>query len=70
MPDFLIDDERRWNYVLLHGDDAFESGWSTSWITKEQAADMLRLLRSHYKSTVGLELFRELEKKTDERKHV
>ena len=27
MPDFVLDDERRWHYVLLHGADEFESGW-------------------------------------------
>ena len=69
MPDFLIDDERRWTYVLLHGDDELESGWSLSRITPEQAADMLRLLQSHYESRVGLELFRALEKRIDERQH-
>ena len=67
MPDFLIDDERRWNYVLLHGDDELESGWSPSQITREQAADLLRLLQSHHESRVGLDLFRALEKKIDER---
>jgi len=67
MPDFLIDDERRWNYVLLHGDDELESGWSPSQITREQAADLLRLLQSHHESRVGMDLFRALEKKIDER---
>jgi hypothetical protein len=61
MPDFVLDDERRWHYVLLHGADEFESGWKPSWITPEQAARMLELLRSHYLNSVGLELLRELE---------
>jgi hypothetical protein len=69
MPDFLIDDERRWNYVLLHGDDELESGWSPLWITKEQAADMLRLLQAHFANRVGLDLFVSLEKRIDERQH-
>ncbi len=63
VPDFLIDDERRWTYIILHGDDELESGWSPSWITREQAVSLLRLLESHYESKVGLELFRILEKK-------
>ena len=25
-PDFIIDNKRRWTYVLLHGDDELESG--------------------------------------------
>ena len=63
MPDFLLDDERRWNYVLLHGADEFESGWEPSWITVEQAAAVLELLRPHYPKPIGLELLRELEKR-------
>jgi hypothetical protein len=69
LPDFLVDDERRWTYVLLHGDD-LESGWSPSWITKDQAADLLRLLHSHYENRVGLELFTTLEKRIDDKLHV
>jgi len=69
MPDFLVDDDRRWNYVLLHGDDELESGWSPSWITSDQAADMIRLLQAHYVSRVGLDLFVSLEKRIDEKPH-
>jgi hypothetical protein len=69
LPDFLIDDERRWAYVLLHGDD-LDSGWSPAWITKEQAADFLRLLSSHYENRVGLDLFTTLEKRIDDKLHV
>ena len=64
LPDFVIDDEKRWNYMLLHGDD-FASGWSPAWITKEQAAELLRLLGSHYENRIGLDLFATLEKKID-----
>src|SRR5215471_9155104 len=56
MPDFVLDDERRWHYVLLHGRDDFESRWDPSWITPEQAASMLELLRSQYTNPVGLDL--------------
>ena len=65
MPDFVLDDERRWNYVLLHGADEFERGWDPSWITPEQAAGMLELLRSRYENPIGLELLRELEKRAN-----
>jgi hypothetical protein len=60
---------RRWNYTLLHGDDELESGWNPSQITPEQAAGMLRLLQSHHENRVGLELFRALDKRIDERQH-
>ena len=66
LPDFLIDDERRWTYVLLHGND-LESGWSPSWITKEQATDLLHLLCSHYEKWVGFNLFVTLEKRIDDK---
>jgi hypothetical protein len=69
MPDFLIDDERRWNYVLLHGDDELVSGWNPSWITSGQAEDMIRLLQAHYTTRVGLDLFFELQKRIDEKPH-
>jgi hypothetical protein len=65
MPDFLVDDERRWNYVLLHGCDDFESGWNPSRLTKEQATNLLAMLRQHYTNPAGLELLRELEKRTN-----
>jgi hypothetical protein len=63
LPDFLIDDERRWTYVLLHGDDELESGWTPAGITKLQAAELLRMLQEQYQNTVGLELFTVLEKR-------
>jgi hypothetical protein len=64
LPDFVVDDERRWIYVLLHGDD-LESGWSPEWITKEQAAALLSLLQLHYENRIGLDLFATLEKRLD-----
>jgi hypothetical protein len=65
MPASVLDNERRWNYVLLHGVDEFESRWDPSWITPEQAADMLELLRSHYPNSIGLLLLWELEKRAN-----
>ena len=65
MPDFVLDNDRRWNYVLLHGADDFESGWNPSWIAPEQAAEMLKLLRLRYPNSVGLDLLRELEKRAN-----
>ena len=69
LPDFVIDDERRWSYVLLHGDDELESGWSPAWLTKEQAVDLLRLLHSHFESRIGVDLFATLEKRIDDKLH-
>jgi hypothetical protein len=69
IPDFLVDDERRWTYVLLHGDDELESGWSPAWITKQQAAELLALLQAHFKSRVGLDLFFAVEKRIADEQH-
>jgi hypothetical protein len=66
VPDLLIDDRGRWNYVLLHGDDELESGWTPSWITPAQAAALLRLISSYYENDTGLDLFRALEKRIKE----
>ena len=66
IPEFILDNERSWNYVLLHGDDAPASGWNTSWITKSQATEILRLLDSYYQNKIGLGLFMELKKKINE----
>lgn len=63
LPDFLIDDERRWTYLLLHGDDELESGWTPEGITKPQAVELLRMLQEQYQNRVGLDLFTVLEKR-------
>jgi len=63
LPDFLIDDERRWTYVLLHGDDELESGWTPAGITKPQAVELLRMLEEQYQNRVALDLFTVLDKK-------
>ena len=66
LPDVVVDDERRWTYVLLHGDE-LESGWSPAWISKDQAASLLHLLRSHYEESIGLWLFDTLKKRIDDK---
>ena len=70
LPDFIVDDERRWIYVLLHGADEFESGWSPDWISGRQAESMLSLLESHYKEEIGLELFSALRRRIDDRQSI
>ncbi len=66
VPDFVVDDERRWNYVLLHGSDEFQSGWSPKWITQQQAADLLALIEARYQSE-GLDLIRELRNRVNDK---
>jgi hypothetical protein len=64
LPDVVAEDERRWNYVLHHGADEFETGWSPRWITTRQAANMLSLLQAHYQhQAAGLELCLQLKRR-------
>lgn len=60
LPDCLVNSERRWNYLLEHGDDELESGWTTAWINEFQATTILKILEDHYDNRVGLDLFRTL----------
>ncbi len=64
LPLSLIEDGRRWNYVLLHGYDAGGTRWDASWITKEQAERLLMLIRLQHPNPAGLCLILELEKRT------
>jgi len=50
IPDAVASSERNWNYVLLHGDDALQTGWNVSWITPRQAK---RLLEALEQSSIG-----------------
>ena len=63
LPLLVIEDCRRWNYVLLHGYDAGITRWDASWITKEQAERLLMLIRSEYPNPAGLSLIVDLEKR-------
>jgi hypothetical protein len=36
IPQWVVDDERRWTYVLLHGYDALGSGWDCTSLTKDK----------------------------------
>jgi len=62
VPDFILDDARLWNYVLLHGDE-LDSGWDTSWLTREQCRRLLGLLSTFYTNEVGLDLFANLRRR-------
>lgn len=63
LPDLVIDDDRKWNYVLLHGDDELESGWNLSWIDNPQAEKLLSLLRTQFGASIGYDLIALLERR-------
>ena len=56
IPTAVVDSDRRWAYVLLHGSDEFGTGWTPSWLSVEQAARLLRLLEAHIADDAGLDL--------------
>ena len=71
LPEEVVDNERSWNYMLLHGEDLYQSGWEPSWITTHQAKKLLRLLRSQtFWTATGHEIFRELERKIETESNV
>lgn len=60
IPDDVASNDRRWRYVLLHGNDALHSGWDASWISAKQACRLLKLLLCDLESEIGVDLIREL----------
>lgn len=60
VPDEIAGSARRWNYVLLHGDDELQSGWRAEWLTTTQAGRLLRLLEPNLKTATGFDLVRRL----------
>ena len=62
IPSDVAGDDRRWAYVLLHGDD-LESGWSESWLSDEQANKLLALLEPHFQDPVGIWLVEALQRR-------
>ena len=67
VPDAVADSDRRWVYVLLHGDDYFGTGWDTSWISPGQAARLLDGLLSDSPGESGYGLVRCLRHRSSER---
>jgi hypothetical protein len=64
LPEAIVDNERRWIYTLLHGDEYGLSDWNPSSITKQQAENLLRLLHSQpFWTGCGYSIFQELEKR-------
>jgi hypothetical protein len=58
----IAGDDRRWTYVLLHGDD-LESGWSESWLSEEQARKLLALLEPQFSEPIGIGLVEALRRR-------
>jgi hypothetical protein len=58
VPDPVADSDRRWVYVLLHGDDYPGTRWDTSWVSPSQAARLLDRLMADISGDDGFGLLR------------
>ena len=66
IPPDVAGDDRRWKYVLLHGDDV-RTGWLESWLSDQQAAELLALLEPYFPSARGTWLVEALQRRRDGR---
>jgi hypothetical protein len=69
IPQEIVESQKKWNYVLLHGDDELGGGWNTEWISDNQAKALLDLLCQFYKNQIGLDLINILERRVNNAKN-
>jgi hypothetical protein len=50
-------------YVLLHGNDYPRTGWDVSWLSPQQAAELLAILQRDLPSWIGYDLVRLLQQR-------
>lgn len=62
IPDSIVDNEKRWNYLLLHGDDEFGNGWKADSLGPDVASRLINALNEIYTNQIGLDLFDVLKK--------
>ena len=65
IPPQVAADDRRWLYVLHHGDDELETGWSVSWLSDEQVTKLLALLEPHVPNAIAVDLVQDLRRRRD-----
>ena len=66
IPAEVSDSDRRWGYLLHYGSDDLGTGWDVSWITPEQARELLTALLSDLPSEVGYDLVQSLRRRAAE----
>jgi hypothetical protein len=62
VPAAILDSDRTLTYVLLHGDD-LETGWDTSFLSDEQAKQLLAVLNDVIPNPLGFDLIAVLERR-------
>jgi hypothetical protein len=63
VPGEVAESHRGWIYALLHGDDYLGTGWDVSWITDQQAKELLDLLLANFGDQSGYDLIRLLKRR-------
>lgn len=63
LPLEIVDSSRSLNYVLLHAEDSFGTGWTPDWLEPEQARGFLTFLENEFHERVGYEIFRALSRR-------
>jgi hypothetical protein len=63
IPDLVANSDRVWNYVLLHGDDLLQTGWTPAWISPKQASQLLAALERGLPNEDGCDLLRALRRR-------
>jgi hypothetical protein len=66
IPDAVADSDRRWVYILLHGDDYPGTGWDASLIPPDQAERLLDSLLADLQGESHYDLIRCLRRRVSE----
>ena len=62
LPLELLESDRTLSYVLFHGDDP-ASGWNASWLSDEQAEQLLAFLTEVIPNATAFDLIAELQRR-------
>lgn len=63
IPQEIVEDDRRFWIVVQEGEDLGHTGWDTTWIGDEEAAELLSLLDEFLGKTAGWDLLFVLRKR-------
>ena len=55
------------DYVVLHGDDELDTGWSSAELTIDQCYRLLDVLKAFYENDIGLDLIVDLKRRIKKR---
>jgi hypothetical protein len=64
VPAEIAASDKRWRYVLYHGDDP-QSGWDETWLSNDQARNLLAFLGPLLPNPVGADLVERIQRRID-----